>query len=107
MMKGGFGQLMKQAQAMQENLKKAQQELASIEVTGQSGGGLVSVTMTCRFDVRKVSIDPSLMQDDREVLEDLVAAAVNDAVRRAEKMSQEKLSGLAGGFNIPGLNLPF
>ncbi len=106
-MKGGFGQLMKQAQAMQENLKKAQQELASIEVTGESGGGLVTVTMSCRFDVRKISIDPSLLEDDREVLEDLVAAAVNDAVRRVEKTSQEKLSGLAGGLNIPGLNLPF
>ncbi|MHB1528730.1 MAG: YbaB/EbfC family nucleoid-associated protein [Acidiferrobacteraceae bacterium] len=107
MMKGGLGQLMKQAQAMQENLKKAQQELASIEVTGQSGGGLVSVVMTCRYDVRQVHIDPSLLKDDREVLEDLVAAAVNDAVRRIEKTSQEKLSGLAGGLNIPGLNLPF
>ncbi|MHB1514125.1 MAG: YbaB/EbfC family nucleoid-associated protein [Acidiferrobacteraceae bacterium] len=106
-MKGGLGQLMKQAQAMQENLKKAQQELASIEVTGQSGGGLVTVVMTCRYDVRQVRIDPSLLKDDREVLEDLVAAAVNDAVRRIEKTSQEKLSGLAGGLNIPGLNLPF
>ncbi|MHB1586452.1 MAG: YbaB/EbfC family nucleoid-associated protein [Acidiferrobacteraceae bacterium] len=107
MMKGGFGQIMKQAQAMQENLKKAQQELASIEVTGESGGGLVAVTMSCRFDVRKISIDPSLLKDDREVLEDLIAAAVNDAVRRVEKASQEKLSGLTGGLNIPGLNLPF
>lgn len=106
-MKGGFGQIMKQAQAMQENLKKAQQELASIEVTGESGGGLVAVTMSCRFDVRKISIDPSLLKDDREVLEDLIAAAVNDAVRRVEKTSQEKLSGLTGGLSIPGLNLPF
>lgn len=106
-MKGGLGQLMKQAQAMQDNLKKAQQELASVEVTGQSGGGLVTVVMTCRYDVRQVRIDPSVQQDDREVLEDLVAAAVNDAVRKVEKTSQEKLSGLTAGLNIPGLNLPF
>lgn len=105
-MKGGLGNLMKQAQQMQENLRKAQEELARLEVTG-SAGGLVSITMTCRHDVKRVQIDASLMKDDKEVLEDLVAAAMNDAVRKAEKTSQEKLSGLTAGFNIPGLNLPF
>ena len=96
---------MKQAQAVQENLKKAQEELARMEVIGSSGGGLVEVTMTCRHDIRKVSIDESLMRDDREVLEDLVAAAVNDAVRRVEKVSQEKMGSLTSGLNIPDLNL--
>lgn len=106
-MKGGLGNLMKQAQAMQENMRRAQEELAKIEVIGTAGGGMVNVTMTCRHDVRRVQIDPSLMQDDKEVLEDLIAAAVNDAVRKAEQASQEKLAGLTGGLNIPGLNLPF
>lgn len=105
-MKGGLGNLMKQAQAMQENLRRAQEELAKIEVAGTAGGGMVTVTMTCRHDVKRVDIDPSLMQDDKEVLEDLVAAAVNDAVRKVEKASQEKLAGLTSGLNIPGLNLP-
>ncbi|MDA8419812.1 MAG: YbaB/EbfC family nucleoid-associated protein [Pseudomonadota bacterium] len=106
-MKGGLGNLMKQAQVMQESLRKAQEQLAQIEVTGNAGGGMVTVTMTCRHDVRRVQIDPSLMKDDREVLEDLVAAAMNDAVRKAEQTSQEKMAGLTAGFNIPGLNLPF
>ncbi|MDA8364982.1 MAG: YbaB/EbfC family nucleoid-associated protein [Gammaproteobacteria bacterium] len=106
-MKGGLGNLMKQAQMMQENMRKAQEQLAQIEVTGNAGGGMVSVTMTCRHDVRRVHIDPSLMQDDKEVLEDLVAAAMNDAVRKAEQASQEKMAGLTAGLNIPGLNLPF
>ncbi len=106
-MKGGLSNLMKQAQAMQENLRHAQEELAKIEVIGTAGGGMVSVTMTCRHDVRRVQIDPSLMQDDKEVLEDLIAAAVNDAVRKAEQASQEKLAGLTSGLNISGLNLPF
>ncbi len=107
-MKGGIGNLMKQAQAMQENMRKAQEELAGIEVTGNSGGGMVKVTMTCRHDVKKVDIDPGMLtEDDKEVLEDLVAAAVNDAVRKVEQVTQEKMSGLAGGMNIPGLNLPF
>jgi DNA-binding YbaB/EbfC family protein len=106
-MKGGLGNIMKQAQAMQENLRRAQEELAKIEVTGTAGGGVVSVTMTCRHDVKKIQVDASLMDDDKEVLEDLVAAAVNDAVRKVEKASQEKLAGLTGGLNIPGLNLPF
>lgn len=99
--------MMQQAQKMQENMQKAQEELANIEVTGSAGGDVVSVTMTCRHDIRKVHIDPSLMEDDKEVLEDLIAAAVNDAVRKVEKTSQEKMSGLTAGFNIPGLNLPF
>jgi nucleoid-associated protein EbfC len=105
-MRGGLGNIMQQAQQLQEKMQKAQEELASIEVTGQAGGGMVSVTMTCRHDVRRVQIDDSLMSDDREVLEDLVAAAMNDAVRKAEKATQEKLSGLTSGFNIPGLQLP-
>ena len=105
-MKSPLGNIMKQAQAMQENLKKAQDELAQIEVTGGAGGGLVEVTMTCRHDIRKVSIDDTLIGDDKEVLEDLVAAAVNDAVRRVEKVSQEKMGSLTAGLNIPGLNLP-
>ena len=104
-MKSPLGNIMKQAQAVQENLKKAQEELARMEVIGSSGGGLVEVTMTCRHDIRKVSIDESLMGDDREVLEDLVAAAVNDAVRRVEKVSQEKMGSLTSGLNIPDLNL--
>ena len=106
-MKGGLGNLMKQAQEVQENLRKAQEELSKVEVNGVSGGGLVTVVMTCRHDVRRVSIDDSLMGDDKEVLEDLIAAAMNDAVRKAEKASQEKMSGLTSGINIPGLNLPF
>lgn len=106
-MKGGIGNIMRQAQAMQENLKKAQEQLATIEVTGSAGGGMVSVVMTCRHDIKRVQIDPSLMQDDKEVLEDLIAAAVNDAVRKVEKTTQEKMAGLTAGLNIPGLNLPF
>jgi len=107
MMKGGLGNIMKQAQAMQENLRKAQEELAHVEVNGSAAGGLVKVVMTCRHDVKRVSIDPSLLKDDKEVLEDLVAAAVNDAVRKAEEMSQQKMAGLTSGLGIPGLKLPF
>ncbi|MDA8361600.1 MAG: YbaB/EbfC family nucleoid-associated protein [Gammaproteobacteria bacterium] len=106
-MKGGLGQLMKQAQAMQENLRKAQEQLASIEVEGQAGGGLVKITVTCRNAVRKVQLDHALLQEDREVVEDLLAAAMNDALRKAEQTSQERLQGLTAGLNIPGLNLPF
>jgi len=107
MIKGGLGNLMKQAQQMQENMQKAQEELAKIEVIGSAGGGMVEVTMTCRHDVRKISIDDSLMQDDKEMIEDLVAAAVNDAVRKVEEVTKEKMGGMMGGLNIPGFNLPF
>lgn len=106
-MKGGLGNIMKQAQMVQENLRKAQEELGKVEVTGASGGGLVSVTMTCRHDVRRVSVDPSLLTDDKEVLEDLIAAAFNDAVRKVEQTTQQRLGSLTAGLNIPGLNLPF
>ncbi len=107
-MKGGIGKLMKQAQEMQANMKKAQEELANMEVTGQSGGGLVSVVMTGRHDVKRVSIDDSLMGDDKEMLEDLMAAAVNDAVRQVERTSQDKMSGMTSGMDLPGgMKLPF
>ena len=108
MMKGQLAGLMKQAQAMQDNLKRAQEELASIEVEGQSGAGLVKVTMTCKNDVKRVSIDPSLLADDKDMLEDLVAAAVNDAVRRVESTTQEKMAGVTAGMGLPpGFKLPF
>lgn len=107
MMKGGLAGLMKQAQVMQENMKKAQEQLAQTEVEGQSGAGMVKVVMTCAHDVRRVSIDPSVL-DDREMLEDLIAAAVNDAVRRGEVLSKEKMSGFTAGMNLPpGFKLPF
>ena len=107
-MKGGLGNLMKQAQRMQETMQKAQQELALMEVTGQAGGGLVSVVMTGRHDVKRVSIDDSLLKEDKEMLEDLVAAAVNDAVRQVETTTQEKMSGLTAGMGLPGgMKLPF
>lgn len=107
MMKGGLGGLMKQAQMMQENMKKAQEQLASQEVEGQSGAGMVKVTMTCGHEVRRVSIDASVM-DDKEMLEDLVAAALNDAMRRVEEVSKEKMSGFTAGLNLPpGFKLPF
>lgn len=107
MMKGGLGGLMKQAQMMQDNMKKAQEQLATIEVEGQAGGGMVKVVMTCRNDVKRVSIDASVM-DDKEMLEDLLAAAVNDAVRKADATSQEKMGGLTAGMQLPpGMKLPF
>ncbi|MGI9143123.1 MAG: YbaB/EbfC family nucleoid-associated protein [Fluviibacter sp.] len=103
----GIGGLMKQAQQMQERMKKAQEELADVEVEGQSGSGIVKVTMTCAHVVRRIAIDPAAM-DDREMLEDLVAAAVNDAVRRVEETSQGKMSGFTAGLNLPpGFKLPF
>ena len=106
MMKGNIAQLMQQAQKMQENLKQAQQELASLEVTGQAGGGLVEVVMSGRHEVRRVRIDDSVA-DDREMIEDLTAAAVNDAVNRIQAATQEKMSGLTGGLPIPpGFTLP-
>ena len=108
MMKNQLAGLMKQAQAMQENMKRAQEELGSIEVEGQSGAGLVKVVMTCKHDVRRVAIDPSLLGGDTDMLEDLVAAAFNDAVRRAEAVSQEKMGKLTAGLPLPpGMKLPF
>ena len=108
MMKGQLAGLMKQAQAMQDNMKRAQDELAQMEVEGQSGAGLVKVTMTCKHDVRRVAIDPTLLADDKDMLEDLVAAAFNDAVRRAEEVSTEKMGKLTAGLPLPpGMKLPF
>jgi len=108
MMKGQMAGLMRQAQQMQENLKKAQDALADITVDGAAGGGLVKVTMTCRHDVRRVEIDPSLLADDKDMLEDLVAAAFNDALRKAESTSQEKMSSVTAGLPLPpGMKLPF
>jgi DNA-binding YbaB/EbfC family protein len=108
MMKGQLAGLMQQAQKMQDNMKRLQDELAQLEVEGQAGAGLVKVTMTCKFQVRRVSIDPSLVGDDRDMLEDLVAAAFNDAVRRAEETSQQKMSQVTAGMPLPpGFKLPF
>jgi DNA-binding YbaB/EbfC family protein len=108
MMKGGLGNLMKQAQQMQSNMQKMQDQLANVEVEGQAGAGMVKVTMTCRHDVKRISIDDSLMGDDKEMLEDLIAAAVNDAVRRVESTTQEKMSGFTAGLGLPpGMKLPF
>jgi len=107
-MKAGLGNLMRQAQKMQAEMQRAQEELANLEVSGQSGGGMVTVTMNGRHDVRRVSIDPSLLQEDKEMLEDLLAAAVNDAVRQVERNSQERMAGLTAGMNLPaGMKLPF
>lgn len=107
MMKGGLAGLMKQAQQMQERMGKAQAELASIEVEGQSGAGMVKVTMNCKHDVRRVAIDAGVM-DDKEMLEDLIAAAMNDAVRKVEAATQEKMGGLTAGMQLPpGMKLPF
>jgi nucleoid-associated protein EbfC len=108
MMKNQLAGLMKQAQAMQDNLKKAQEELATIEVEGQSGAGLVKVVMTCKHDVKRITIDPSLLADDKDMLEDLVAAAFNDGVRRAEELSSEKMGKLTAGMPMPpGMKFPF
>ncbi len=107
-MKGGFGDMMKQAQQMQEQMQKAQEELVNIEVTGESGAGMVKVTMTGRHDVKRVEIDPSLLGDDKDMLEDLLAAAINDANRRVESASQEKMSEVTSGMGLPaGFKLPF
>jgi hypothetical protein len=108
MMKNQLAGLMKQVQKMQDEAKRVQEELAQTEVEGQSGAGLVKVTMTCKNDVRRVTIDPSLLADDKDMLEDLVAAAFNDAVRRAEETSNEKMAKVAAGMpNIPGMKMPF
>ena len=107
-MKGGIGQLMKQAQEMQANMKKAQEEMASITVTGESGAGMVKITMTCRHQVKAVEIDDSLVGDDKEMLEDLIVAAFNDAIRKVESTVQEKFAGMASGLGLPpGMKLPF
>jgi DNA-binding YbaB/EbfC family protein len=107
-MKGGLGNLMKQAQKMQEDMQKAQEELKSLEVVGQAGGELVKVVMTGKHEVRKVEIDDSLLKDDKDMLEDLIAAAMNDASNKIEKLTKEQMSGLTGGFNLPaGMKLPF
>lgn len=107
-MKGQLAGLMRQAQQMQEDMKKAQEELANIEVEGASGGGLVKVTVTCKQEVRRITIDPSLLEEDKDMLEDLIAAAFNDALRKAEKTAQEKMSGITSGLPLPpGMNLPF
>ncbi|MFZ5484808.1 MAG: YbaB/EbfC family nucleoid-associated protein [Pseudomonadota bacterium] len=108
MIKGGIGNLMKQAQQMQENLHKAQAQIAEMEVEGVSGAGLVKVVMTGKHDVRRVSIDASLMGDDKDMLEDLIAAAVNDAVRKVESVTQEKMASVTAGMPLPpGMKLPF
>jgi DNA-binding YbaB/EbfC family protein len=108
MMKGQLAGLMKQAQAMQDNMKKMQDQLAMIEVEGQAGAGMVKVLMTCKNDVKRVSIDPSLLGEDKDMLEDLVAAAFNDAVRKAEATTNEKMSGMTAGLPLPpGFKLPF
>ena len=111
-MKGGLGNIMKQAQKMQENLQKAQAEIATLEISGESGGGLVSVVMTGRYEVRRIHIDNSLVSDDKDMLEDLVVAAINDAVHKVERTVQDKMSGLTAGMGLPpgmlgDLKLPF
>jgi len=107
-MKGGIGQLMKQAQQMQADMQKAQEEMANLTVTGESGGGMVRITMTCKHELKSLEIDDSLVGDDKEMLEDLIIAAFNDAVRRVEKTVQEKFSGMTTGLSLPpGMKLPF
>jgi DNA-binding YbaB/EbfC family protein len=108
MMKGQIAGLMKQAQQMQENMKRMQDQLAEIEVEGSAGAGMVKVAMTCRNVVKRVSVDPSLLADDKDMLEDLIAAAVNDAVRKAEATSTEKMSSITAGMPLPpGMKFPF
>jgi len=108
MMKGGIGNMMKQAQMLQANMQKAQAEIAAMEVTGESGGGMVRVTMTGKHEAKRVQIDPSVPLDDREMLEDLVAAAINDAAQKVESATQQRMSSVMGGINLPpGMKLPF
>jgi len=108
MMKGGMGNLMKQAQQMQAKMAKAQEELALLEVTGESGAGMVKVTMTGNHNIRRVEIDDSLMDDDKEMLEDLIAASFNDAIRRVEEQNKEKMGSVTGGMQLPpGMKMPF
>jgi DNA-binding YbaB/EbfC family protein len=107
-MKGGIGQLMKQAQQMQADMQKAQEEMGQLTVSGESGGGMVKITMTCKHEIRSLEIDDALVGDDKDMLEDLIIAAFNDSVRRVEKTVQEKFSGMASGLNLPaGMKLPF
>ena len=106
--KGGMGNMMKQAQQMQERMQKMQEEIANMEVTGESGAGLVKVTLTGSHSVRRVELDDSLMEDDKDMLEDLIAAAFNDAARRSEEAQKEKMAGVTGGMNLPaGFKMPF
>ncbi len=108
MIKGGIGNLMKQAQLMQENLQKAQARIAQLEVEGESGAGMVKVVMTGKHDVKRVTIDPGLLGEDKDMLEDLIAAAVNDAVRKVEAATQEMMAGITAGLSLPpGMKLPF
>ena len=107
-MKGSIGDIMKQAQEMQETLQRAQQDIANMEINGESGAGMVKVIMTGRHDIKRVQIDPALMNEERDMLEDLIAAAVNDANRRLEQATREKMAGFAGALNLPaGFKLPF
>jgi DNA-binding YbaB/EbfC family protein len=107
-MRADLGNLMKQAQRMQEQMQKAQEELAGIEVSGEAGGGLVKIRMSCKHEVRDITLDPALLGEDREMLEDVLVAAFNDALRKVERTSQEKLGGMASGLGLPpGFKLPF
>ncbi|MEY4357720.1 MAG: hypothetical protein RL469_1046 [Pseudomonadota bacterium] len=107
-MAGNFGNMMKQAEALQRNMQKAQEEIARLEVVGESGGGMVKVTMTGKHEVKRVQIEPAVASEDREMLEDLVAAAINDAVRRVEQQSAERMQGMMAGLRLPpGMKLPF
>ena len=107
-MKGGIGQLMKQAQQMQEKMQKAQEELQNIIVHGESGGGMVKISITCKNEIKKIDIDDSLFSEERDMLEDLLIAAFNDAIRKADKKTQECMSGMTSGLNLPpGMKLPF
>lgn len=108
MLKGGLGGLMKQAQQMQQNMQKAQAELATIEVEGLAGSGVVKVVMTCAHEVRRVSLDDSVLSDDKEMLEDLIVLALNDAMKKAEATTQQRMSGFTAGMGLPpGMKLPF
>ena len=107
-MKGGIGQLMKQAQQMQEKMQKAQEELQNIIVHGESGGGMVKISITCKNEIKKIDIDDSLFSEERDMLEDLLIAAFNDAIRKADKKTQESMSGMTSGLNLPpDMKLPF
>ena len=107
-MKGNIGNMMKQAQQLQANMQRAQAEIAALEVTGEAGGGMAKVTMTGKHEVKRMAIDPSLVGDDKDMLEDLIAAAINDAVQKVERVTQERMSSLMGGMQLPpGMKMPF